>query len=201
MVNQYTIDFHEKYQKCLKDINFQNYVCHKNNSIEVLNNIISKNSHLKKPNSIFLHLKNLIIEEKVYLIINENKNVFEFLVIDRNFNSVSLFIVVGTGTEEVSNTLIGKYEYFIEIDQLHSYKKGYGKLLLEYLKGIADNCQIPLALYDGTEYIEGYYEKLGFIPTKRLSEINEVYKVYYPSKLKWWKNFLINKLVLIQLDK
>lgn len=114
----------------------------------------------------------------------KNKNVFEFLVIDSNFNFVSLFIVVGTGTEEVSNTLIEKYEYFIEIDQLHSYKKGYGKLLLEYLKGIADNCQVPLALYDGIEYIEGYYEKLGFIPTKRLSEINEVYKVYYPSKLK-----------------
>ncbi len=190
MANQYTINFHNKYKKYLEDENFQKDIYQETKlSKEKLCSLISTDENYTKINCIINCLIELIEKEKIFLRIHDNMIEQEFLIINKDFKAIVSFLIVGYGTESVSRTLLKNYSFILEIDQLHSYKKGHGKQLVELLKRIANISQVPLALYDGTENLEGYYEKLGFTSTKRLSGCNEVYKVYYPINRLW-----INKI-------
>ncbi|HIH0528065.1 TPA: hypothetical protein ACYHP0_002871, partial [Staphylococcus aureus] len=71
----------------------------------------------------------------------------------------------------------------IEVEALHSFKKGMGAMLVSQLEKLSDKLFIPIYLYDTNLKDELYYQDLGFFDTTKKGNHGEPLLVYKPKNL------------------
>ncbi|WP_447557123.1 hypothetical protein [Staphylococcus epidermidis] len=110
----------------------------------------------------------------------EEYGVMHFYIIDQEFKSICNFFIAGNGSNEITKSLIKRYDLILEIKALHSYSKNKGKVIVNRLKELSNNANIPICLFDTNNKSDNYYINLGFINKGQIGVNGERLVVYEP---------------------
>jgi hypothetical protein len=172
---------HDYFREKLNDSVFklQTKIKHKT-SKQWINEYISEYDlmNLKLAKLIMENIKRISID--FYIEIVEEYGVMHFYIIDQEFKSICNFFVAGNGSNEITKSLIKRYVLILEIKSLHSYSKNKGKVIVNRLKELSKNANIPICLFDTNNKSDNYYINLGFINKGQIGVNGERLVVYEP---------------------
>lgn len=120
---------------------------------------------------------------RFYIIINEeNQDNVTYSIVTQKLNAIATIAIRHAGVNDVSNNLISKYSYIIELTSLHSYDGGKGSELVHYLKKLSARSNLPILLYDTNTKDENYFIDKGFVNSGEVGANNEPCLKYEPTK-------------------
>ena len=185
MLNDINKIEHEQYKQCLKDSDFRKTVIKNNEkSLSILDDFIENiQSKDIKQLKIFKNLKHNI-SKQYYINIYQLSTATKFELIDKEFDCILDFVIVGYGTEAISINLVNSYSYIIEVEKMHSFAKNKGIKIIKQLQKLANKSGVPIALYDQNTKSKDYYNNMRFSDTTRRGYKDDIYKVYYPKGFK-----------------
>ncbi|MBF2777560.1 hypothetical protein [Staphylococcus saprophyticus] len=114
--------------------------------------------------NIFDNLLSIFADREFYLymqIMPQNNNP-SYFIHTKDFTAVMQIRLTAESPITYLSKLSRKYETLIEIEGLHSFKKGVGKELVNLLKEVSDKSRTPIYLFDNNLKDENYYQNLGF---------------------------------------
>lgn len=103
-----------------------------------------------------------------------------YIFITKQFDALLQVRLCGGTHDSYLNNLIRDHTIIIEVEALHSFKKGKGKIAINLLKEVSNKIKIPLYLYDNNLKDRNYYQNLDFINTSSKGINDEPLLVYVP---------------------
>lgn len=105
-----------------------------------------------------------------------------YLIYNDNITAFIQFRLTGRSDDKYLNEIINKHQVLIEVEALHSFEKGMGAMLVNQLKKLSDEMDMPMYLYDTNLKDESYYQNLGFFDTNEKGNHGEPLLLYKPKK-------------------
>ncbi|WP_373442731.1 hypothetical protein [Staphylococcus equorum] len=90
-----------------------------------------------------------------------------YMVYNTDITAFIQFRLAGRSENKYLEKIIRDYGVLIEVEALHSFKKGMGAMLVNQLEKLSDKLFIPIFLYDTNLKDELYYQDLGFFDTTK----------------------------------
>ncbi|HFD6408291.1 TPA: hypothetical protein ACF5LU_002543 [Staphylococcus aureus] len=181
------LDFdHEGYRKLLPLKDFKHFIKHSdsktrnhfigmafNNKTGVFSrNFSNKMINIFPKNEFYIHIQQF----------PENDSP-SYMVYNTDITAFIQFRLVGRSENKYLENIIRDYGVLIEVEALHSFKKGMGAMLVSQLEKLSDKLFIPIYLYDTNLKDELYYQDLGFFDTTKKGDHGEPLLVYKPKNL------------------
>lgn len=144
------------------------------------------NEYIKEFSQLNLELEKLVMEnlkslaDDFYIEMTVEDNMMSYYIVDREFKSICNFFIVSEGSNNITKSLIKKYNIILDIKSLQSYAKDKGKDIINRLKKLADNINLPICLFDTNNKDENYYINLGFVNKGNIGINGERLVVYEP---------------------
>lgn len=136
----------------------------------------------KKVTNIFDSLLSIFPKREFYFymqIMPQNYN-SSYFIHTKDFTAVIQIRLTGDSVIPYLSKLSKKYETLIEIEGIHSFKKGVGKDLVNSLKEVSNKTKVPIYLFDNNLKDENYYQNLGFANSHSKGYDEEPLLVYIP---------------------
>ncbi|MCD8822112.1 hypothetical protein BUZ15_00055 [Staphylococcus gallinarum] len=136
----------------------------------------------KKVINIFDSLLSIFPKREFYFymqIMPQNYNP-SYFIHTKDFTAVMQIRLAGGSAIPYLSNLSKKYETLIEIEGIHSFKKGVGKDLVNSLKEVSNHTKAPIYLFDNNLKDENYYQNLGFVNSHSKGYGEEPLLVYLP---------------------
>lgn len=136
----------------------------------------------KKVIYIFENLLNIFSNKDFYFSIYQfpNSSSPSYLFHTKEFEAMIQIRLCGKSYDVSLKELLKENPILIEVEALHSFKKGMGKRIVELLIDTSNITKIPLYIFDNNLKDENYYQGLGFIDTESTGSNNEPLLVYIP---------------------
>lgn len=109
-----------------------------------------------------------------------NSNSPSYLFHTKEFEAMIQIRLIGKSKVVSLKELLKEYPILIEVEALHSFKKGIGKSIVDLLVDTSIITKTPLYIFDNNLKDENYYQGLGFIEAESTGSNNEPLLVYKP---------------------
>ncbi|RBA02383.1 hypothetical protein [Staphylococcus arlettae] len=109
-----------------------------------------------------------------------NSSSSSYLFHTKDFEAMFHIRFTGKSNVVFLKELLKEYPILIEVEALHSFKKGMGKNIVELLINASNIIKTPIYIFDNNLKDENYYQRLGFIETESTGSNNEPLLVYKP---------------------
>lgn len=172
---------HELFREKFKDINYRMQVLGKHiQSQKWIEEYIKEYEYnnMLQGKLIMEFLKSMVND--YYIEIVDEEGIMNFYIVDKEYQSICNFYFASNGSNRVTKNLINKYKIVLEIKSLHSYANRKGETIVNNIKKMSDQVNVPICLFDTNTKNKKYYTNLGFINKGKIGSKGEKLMIYEP---------------------